>query len=69
VTFAANITDSQYYDDKGDDNQKSVWRGYVVPVIVHNKRLRKMAVCLQKGTDQRISYKLYILLYMLCLVK
>jgi hypothetical protein len=59
ATAAANITDSERYDNKGDDNQKSACRVYVVSVVERNKRARKITVCLQNGTDRRVSYKLY----------
>lgn len=42
VTVAANITDSEHYDDKGDDNQKMACRAYVVPIVVRSKRARKI---------------------------
>jgi hypothetical protein len=62
-------TPGPYYDDKGDGNQKSVCRVYVVPNVVPNKRDEEMAVCLQNVADRRISYKLYIILYICCLLK
>jgi hypothetical protein len=54
VTVAANINDSEYYDYKGDDNQQSDFRVYVVPNVVLNKRDEKMAVCFQNVADQRV---------------
>jgi hypothetical protein len=69
VTVSANNTDSGHCGDKGDDNQKSACRVYVVTIVVRNKRARKMTVCLQNGTDRRVSYELYILLYILCLLR
>lgn len=69
MTVAANVTDSEHYDDKGDDNQKCACRVHGVPLVVRNKRARKMNVCLQNGTERGVSYTLYLLLYMLCLLK
>ena len=62
MKVAAHITDSKHYDDKGDDNQKSACRVYVVPIVVRNKRARKMTVCLQNMAERRVSYELYLLI-------
>jgi len=48
VTAAANITDNEHYDGKGNGNQKSAFRVYVVPIIMRNKRARKMTFLCRK---------------------
>jgi hypothetical protein len=58
VTVAANITDSEHYDDKGDDNQTMACRAYVVPIVVRIKRAKKITFFPQNVADRRVPYNL-----------
>ena len=41
MTVAANITESDHYDGKGGDNQKSACRVFIVPIVVRNRSQEK----------------------------
>jgi hypothetical protein len=64
VTVAANITDSEHYDDTGDDNQKSACRVCVVSIVVCKIEQAKITVfCRMEMTGGHPTNCIYFFIY------